>query len=31
MEQWITHFMEQHGYLGIGLLIFWKTYFLHTI
>ncbi|MDN8848328.1 DedA family protein, partial [Staphylococcus aureus] len=27
MEQWITHFMEQHGYLGIGLLIFLENIF----
>lgn len=27
MEQWITHFMEQHGYLGIALLIFLENIF----
>ena len=27
MEQWITHFMEQHGYLGIGLLILLENIF----
>lgn len=27
MEQWITQFMEQYGYWGIGLLIFLENIF----